>query len=510
MLKKLFSIPDTFESDDHRRRQVLNVLLIVFMIMLFLGAILTQIIIYFQLDTREAAQEQTLFMGEVFGMVLFSILLLANRSPKVPGWLSGTVFIILFIAVITQFETPYELYNGRSTLIWAIPIMVGAIIFPPRFVFAISAVICVLMQVFTPLDIDNKTQVNYYSMLTLIFIAFISWLVMTIANRSIRDARHHAANLESILNRISDGVLVLDSQGNFISANPALLRMIPEDKLREMNSKPLEETTRWKRTVFSVSTSPLPGVGSVAIFRDETRRHEIERAKDALLATASHELRTPLAAVMNYLELLLMLTEMSKVNTPEFTQHLIRAIESSKRLQHLVNEILDQAQIQAGVLELKKQLFNLPALLEKTRQLLDALLIKKNLDYELIIAPGVPAEITGDPERLHQVLVNLLGNAIKFTQQGRIKVSVSLPRQETLSIEVTDTGPGIPEEQLPDIFEAFRRGSNYAQREHQGAGLGLSISKEIVNRMGGEISVSSTLGVGSAFTISLPLERAQT
>jgi len=99
----------------------------------------------------------------------------------------------------------------------------------------------------------------------------------------------------------------------------------------------------------------------------------------------------------------------------------------------------------------------------------------------------VPAEITGDPERLHQVLMNLIGNAIKFTNQGGVKVKVSLPQEEMLSIEVADTGPGIPDEQLPDIFEVFRRGSNYAQRERQGAGLGLSITKEIITRMGGEI-----------------------
>ena len=114
----------------------------------------------------------------------------------------------------------------------------------------------------------------------------------------------------------------------------------------------------------------------------------------------------------------------------------------------------------------------------------------------------------GDPERLQQVLVNLIGNAVKFTDQGGVRVSVSNRGNDGLSIEVTDTGLGIPAEQLPDIFEAFRRGSDYAQRERQGAGLGLSIVKEIVDRMGGQIFAASEPGIGSTFTVILPMETA--
>jgi signal transduction histidine kinase len=360
------------------------------------------------------------------------------------------------------------------------------------------------MQFYNYVDNQALNSANYYSMLVLVFIAYISWLGMSIANRAIQDARRHAANLEAILNNIADGVLVLDAQGSFISANPALLRIIPEDELREMSSKPLEKIIRWRNKVFAVTASPVPGVGSVAVFRDETRRHETERARDALIATVSHEFRTPLAAVMNYLEMLLMLSKMRKIDNAAFTEHLTRALENSKRLHQLVVNTIDLAQIQAGMLELKPQRFNLSTLFEKIRQFLDVLLNQKHLSYELSIAQGVPAEITGDPERLHQALVNLIGNAIKFTNQGGVKVRVFLPREETLSIEVVDTGPGIPEEQLPDIFEVFRRGSNYVRRERQGAGLGLSITKEIVTLMGGEISVSSALGVGSVFTVSLP------
>jgi signal transduction histidine kinase len=504
MLKNLLRIPDTFDPNDRRRRQVLNILLIVFTTLTLLVIILSLLVIYYHLDPHGSADEKSYLFSSILFIVINILLLIANRSPKIPGWLTAMIFVTLIIISLTQADTSEQLYNGRSLIFWVFPIMIAAIIWRPAYTFMIAALISGLIWLFSH---NANGTANYFSIIGLFAVAFVCWLGMSIANRAISDARRHAASLEAILNSIADGVLVLNPQGNFISANPALLRMVPENELREIIFKPLEKTIQWKHKVFTVTASPVPGVGSVAIFRDETRRHETERARDSLLATVSHEFRTPLAAVMNYLEMLLMLNQMGKTNSEAFNQHLARALDNSRRLHELVSNILDQAQIQAGVLELKQQLFNLPALLEKSRQLLDVLLKQKDLSYELTIARNVPTEITGDPERLHQVLINLIGNAIKFTNQGGIKVKVSLPQEETLSIEVVDTGPGIPEEQLPDIFEAFRRSSNYVHRERQGAGLGLSISKEIVTLMGGEISVSSALGVGSAFTIWLPYSR---
>ncbi|MGC1378459.1 MAG: ATP-binding protein [Anaerolineales bacterium] len=504
MLKNLFDIPSTFESDDYRCKRSLNILLVS-----FTGLALLVVILVFTLRVFHSVPVEMTTQPLAIAAVMIALngaLLAANRWLKTPGWLNAAIFVTCLTVAIFLADKPDELSNGTSLVAWVVPIMVGVVLLRPVFVFLITSVISVFILIFSS---QANGVPNYYAVITLFAIALLCWLAMSIANQAIRDARRQTANIEAILNGITDGVLVLDRDGGFISANRALLKMIPEDKLREMNSKPLEETIQWKRTVFSVTASAIPGVGSVVIFRDETRRHETERAKDALLATASHELRTPLGAVMNYLELLMMLNEMGQVNTAKFQEHLTRALENCKRLLNLINDILDQAQFQAGVLELKQQIFNLPALLEKSRQPLDALLKEKGLSYELNIFPGVPAEISSDPDRMQQMLWNLISNAVKFTNQGGITVNVSLLRTDTLCIEVIDTGPGIPDEQLPDIFEPFRRGSNYAQREHQGAGLGLSIAREIVARMGGEISVSSALGVGSTFIVFLPLMQAQ-
>jgi signal transduction histidine kinase len=515
MLKKLFTIPDTFDPDDQRRRQVLNVLLTGILItgitaLLFLVSFTGDGITALTRTIKDGSNYnpyndpvvRPVLASATIGIGSALALLIANRSTKIPGWLTGSLFVIFLSFALLASGTPDQNFS-RDLMYWVLPVSIGAIVIRPEAGFLIAAFISTDMW-FTLPHPGYETP-NFYPMISLFLVAFVSWLGMSIANRAIRDARRHAANNEAILKSIADGVLVLDQQGKFVSANPALLKMIPEDELDEIITRPLDKTIRWKRKVFSISVSEVPEIGTVAVFRDDTRRFEIERARDALLATASHELRTPLTAVTNYLEMLQVLTTMGKINSDDFNEHIARALENVKRLQNLVNNILDQAQIQAGALTLKHEPFNVRSLIEKAHQLLAILLEQKNLSYELEIAPNVPAEISGDANRLHQVLVNLLGNAIKFTNQGGIKVNVSMPLKEKLSIEVVDSGPGIPAEQLPDIFEAFRRGSNYAQRERQGAGLGLSIAKEIVTRMGGEISVSSQPGNGSVFTIMLPI-----
>jgi len=163
-------------------------------------------------------------------------------------------------------------------------------------------------------------------------IVFIFLSGINIANRTIRDAQRNAAISDAILNNIVDGVLVLNSQGDFLSANPALLGMIPEIDIKQVILKPLQNTLRWKHKVFSVSVSEVPEIGTVAVFRDETSRYEIERARDDLLATASHELRTPLTAVMNYLEFIQVLIRTGKINTDEFNEHVARAHRECKTL----------------------------------------------------------------------------------------------------------------------------------------------------------------------------------
>lgn len=491
MLQKLFYIPDTFEHEELRRRQVINFILVILVVIAFPMAL-------YSLATMLGSGPSLVI---IVTLIANLALLFANRSPRMPSWLSATILTAILLFAISLSDTPAELYNGRSIVIWALPILIGALIFPPRVVFLIFLVIAGLMEAFPP---PNNVGVNYFAMSVLLIITVMSWAGMTIANRAIRDARREAGNNHAILNSIADGVLVLDGQGRFISANPALFAMIPEADLQEILKQPLGNTLEWKKRLFSINASVVPEVGTVAIFRDETRRRETERAKDAILAVTSHELRTPLSSMKSYVEMLQDLVLNDRYEKDHFVKQIQRILENVDRLDRLVANILDYAQLQSDTFTLKHEPFNIRAVLDKSGRLLSGMLESKSLTYKVTVDSNVPAAMIGDANRLQHVLTDLIGNAIKFTERGNVGVNVSLSGQ-SIAFRVTDTGPGIPPEQLPDIFEAFRRGSDYASRTHQGVGLGLPIARQIVTHMGGSIDVSSEVGRGTSVTITVPI-----
>jgi signal transduction histidine kinase len=241
------------------------------------------------------------------------------------------------------------------------------------------------------------------------------------------------------------------------------------------------------------------GVGKVAIVRDISRQVEIERAKDAMLGVVSHEMRTPLAAIIGFAEMIALRSDLA-------AEMASRIHANAQRLIHMVDDLLDHAQAQAGVLKIHREAVSLPSLMQAVISTMGGLASERRLLLKTDIDPELPETIMGDGGRLQQILLNLIGNAIKFTEQGEVNVLFQKMESEW-SIVVRDTGIGIPEERLPDIFEPFRRGSDYATRRHQGAGLGLSIVKKLVTLMGGRIDVESTIGRGSVFTVTLPLHK---
>jgi len=241
-------------------------------------------------------------------------------------------------------------------------------------------------------------------------------------------------------------------------------------------------------------------VGRVAIVRDVSRQVEVERAKDAMLGVVSHEMRTPLAAIIGFAEVIALHNDMA---TP-FAE---RIRVNAQRLTYMVNDLLDHAQMQSGKLKIRNEPFSPASLLLLAKNLLSGLAGQKSLKLITHVDVALPELILGDTSRLQQILVNLLGNAIKFTEYGEVSVSVKMLETEWQML-VQDTGIGIPAERLPDIYEPFRRGSDYATRQHQGAGLGLSIVKKLITLMDGRIEVESTVGIGSVFTITLPLKKA--
>ena len=279
--------------------------------------------------------------------------------------------------------------------------------------------------------------------------------------------------------------------------------------------------TRWYSWIeLSVRDQTSEAVSHRAIARDITDRKRAElaaisareraetasKAKSRFLATVSHEIRTPMNGIMGMAKLLRG-TELS----PEQNTYVGAISTSASALLALIEDLLDFSKIEAGKLELEPRLSSPRELAEHTVELLAARAFAKDIGLGCFVAPNVPATAMIDPGRFRQILLNLVGNAIKFTDVGGVLVEItgSEPgRERSLTIRVKDTGPGLEKSDLKRIFEEFEQADGSPTRKHGGAGLGLAITSRIVEAMKGRIEVTGAPAKGATFTVTLPLEEA--
>jgi PAS domain S-box-containing protein len=238
--------------------------------------------------------------------------------------------------------------------------------------------------------------------------------------------------------------------------------------------------------------------------RAEEKAKKASRAKSEFLANMSHEIRTPLSGIKGISELML-----SRSCDGESRQELEMIRDATESLTRLTNDLLDLSRIESGKLELIEEDFDLHELLYGIRETFKVLALKKGLAVELAIGPDVARYVRGDEGKLAQVLKNLISNAVKFTDEGKVAISLERNEKGNLLFTVSDTGIGIPPDRIGDLFQTFLQLDPSMSKRYGGAGLGLVISKKLVEMMGGTIKVQSTPGQGTVFAFTVRLARAE-
>ncbi|HTN45243.1 MAG TPA: ATP-binding protein [Flavipsychrobacter sp.] len=232
---------------------------------------------------------------------------------------------------------------------------------------------------------------------------------------------------------------------------------------------------------------------------------EALKVKSNFLSAVSHEIRTPMNAIIGFTDLLL-----EREFPEEVTDYLKSIKHSSENLLVLINDILSYGRLDAGKIELEQIPFDLYNQMEELQKMFEIRAQKKKVHYSVKLEKNVPRMVTGDPYRLNQIMINLVGNAIKFTQMGTVEVNISLLTKDehalVLKFEIEDTGIGIPQSKIETVFESFVQAFSNVSRKFGGTGLGLAITKELVTLKNGKIYLESKEGVGSKFTVELPFK----
>ncbi|MBF0619199.1 MAG: HAMP domain-containing protein [Candidatus Omnitrophica bacterium] len=340
--------------------------------------------------------------------------------------------------------------------------------------------------------------------------------------------KKEAAKLDAVLSSMSEGIMVVDDKGRIVIMNPSLRKAflvneapqgrLPVEVIRNsvvaviveqltmVRSRAVsEEVALAEDKVFQVNGVAIIREGrfegAVLVFHDISELRRLEKVRQDFVANVSHELRTPVSSIKGYAETLLDGAIDDKAHAREFVE-IIR--ENSDRLVRLIEDLLDLARIESGKMHMALVPVDIAPIVHRSLGILENQIRDKALAVSIEFLAALP-KVLADETRLSQVLLNLLDNAVKYTpDRGSIKIR-AVVTEERMQVDVIDNGIGIPEKDLPRIFERFYRVDKARSKELGGTGLGLSIVKHIVHAHGGDVWVSSVIDEGTVFSFTLPL-----
>lgn len=503
------------------------------------------------LETRARSMD----LDRIIKLCIYSVILTFVLSLFLPyhiamEWIViGSVLLCLILIVVSYLSWRYYNPAARSYFFaWTLALIGFGI-------YALTVMGYLPLNTFT----SYAPQIGLSAQIVLFSFALAD-RIKQVQGQALNWSRRALSNLQryqSLFDNAIEGVFQMSVGRQFVTANPAMARLmgfdssqellasnpdvlevcIAEDRLRALVIEQLESRgtvkgvearyltqegeERWAiislHTAYDNNGEPTHLEGTCVDSTESHRRQRIERereqerlekelarnsaeAKSQFLANMSHEIRTPLAAIIGYGETLMDpdLDDQEKRSSAE------TVVRSGRHLLELVNDILDHSKIDANKLDVDVASVNLPELLDEIRAFFAPRAREKGLDFNILCEFPLPEHIQTDPTRLRQIIINLCGNALKFTEKGSISLSVRCDReQQRLVARVVDTGIGMKPEQIGRLFDPFAQGSAAISRQYGGTGLGLSISRRLAEMLGGSISVSSTYGEGSEFELSI-------
>ncbi len=503
------------------------------------------------LETRERSPD----LDHVLRMCIYSVLLTFALSLFVPyhiamEWIViGSILLCLILIAVSYLSWRYYNPAARSYFFaWALA-LIGFC------VYGLTVMGYLPLNTFTL----YAPQIGLTAQIILFSFALAD-RIKQVQGQALNWSRRALSNLQryqSLFDNAIEGVFQMSVERRFVTANPAMARLmgfntsqellesnpdvleacIADERLRDFVVQQLEARgtvkgiearyltrggeERWAiislHTAYDADGNATHLEGTCVDSTESHRRQRIERereqerlekelarnsaeAKSQFLANMSHEIRTPLAAIIGYGETLMDpdLDDQEKRSSAE------TVVRSGRHLLELVNDILDHSKIDANKLDVDIVPVNLPELLDEIRAFFAPRAREKGLDFRIVCEYPLPEMIQTDPTRLRQIIINLCGNALKFTEKGSISLSIRCDREaETLIARVVDTGIGMKPEQLGRLFDPFAQGSAAISRQYGGTGLGLSISRRLAEMLGGSIRASSTYGEGSEFELSI-------